>query len=533
MTADGPGNGGDGDPGLAGGADELVAGIGNERCTGVGDQCHRFVAHAGEELRTNPVAVVIVIGHHRPLDADMMKELRGDPAVFDGDDAGRRQHRGGARAEIGKIADRRGHDIEAGRERRVHEAKVMTEQSHRPQARRSRIGPGLAASLAFALGGCQLVPTASPQGAAPERAQPQPQPQVQAQAEPARPEQRRPETLPPGETRHRIAVLVPLTGANAGVGQSIANAANLALIDTGGERIRITVYDTAKGAQAAADQALADGNGLFLGPLLAEDVRAVGPLAARNGVPVVSFSNDVSVAGSGVYLLGFTPGQSVQRVVAFARAQGAQRFAALVPEGTYGRRAGQAMVGAVAAAGATLTGSQTFTRGTIGMRSAITKLNASGQWDAVLVADSGRVGAAAAPLLRASPSGAARILGTELWSTEADLGSTPALRGAWYAGPSDTMFNQLRSRYRARYGGNPYRLASLGYDSVLLALRVAKDWRVGRPFPEGELRDRRGFAGVDGAFRFGADNIAERSLEVREVTATGTTVVSAAPRDFE
>jgi ABC-type branched-subunit amino acid transport system substrate-binding protein len=357
--------------------------------------------------------------------------------------------------------------------------------------------------------------------------------QAQAQAEPARPEQRRADTLPPGESRHRVAVLVPLTGANAGVGQSIANAANLALIDTGGERIRITVYDTAKGAQAAANQALADGNRLFLGPLLAEDVRAVSPLAARNGVPVVSFSNDVSVAGSGVYLLGFTPGQSVERVVAFARAQGAGRFAALVPEGVYGRRAGQALVGAVAAAGATLIGSQTFTRGTIGMRSAITKLNAGGQWDAVLVADSGRVGAAAAPLLRASPSGEARILGTELWSTDADLGGTPALRGAWYAGPSDTMFNQLRSRYRARYGGNPYRLASLGYDSVLLALRVAKDWRVGRPFPEGELRDRRGFAGVDGAFRFGADNIAQRSLEVREVTATGTTVVSAAPRDFD
>jgi outer membrane PBP1 activator LpoA protein len=84
-------------------------------------------------------------------------------------------------------------------------------------------------------------------------------------------------------TPHRVAVLVPTTGANAGVGQSIANAANLALLDTGGGRIRLTVYDTTRGAAAAAAQAIADGNRLFLGPLLAEDVRVATPASRRAG----------------------------------------------------------------------------------------------------------------------------------------------------------------------------------------------------------------------------------------------------------
>jgi hypothetical protein len=94
------------------------------------------------------------------------------------------------------------------------------------------------------------------------------------------------------------------------------------------------------------------------------------------------------------------------------------------------------------------------------------------------------------------------------------------------------MFNQLRTRYRARFGANPYRLASLGYDAVLMTLRIARDWRSGSPFPEGELRNPQGFPGLDGAFRFGADGVAERALEVREVTASGTIVVSPAPRGF-
>jgi ABC-type branched-subunit amino acid transport system substrate-binding protein len=209
--------------------------------------------------------------------------------------------------------------------------KVMAELSPGPQARRFLfVLAGAAAALT--LGGCELVPTAPvatapapptrTAEAEPEAARPQP---VQSQPAPTAP-------LPQG-TPHRIAVLVPTTGANSGVGQSIANAANLALLDTGGGRIRLTVYDTARGAAAAAAQAIADGNRLFLGPWLAEDVRAAAPAARRAGVPVVAFSNDTSVAASGVYLMGFTPGQSVARVVDHARGTGAARFAALVPEG--------------------------------------------------------------------------------------------------------------------------------------------------------------------------------------------------------
>jgi ABC-type branched-subunit amino acid transport system substrate-binding protein len=337
---------------------------------------------------------------------------------------------------------------------------------------------------------------------------------------------------PSADQRHRIAVLVPVSGPNAGVGQSIANAASLALADTGGDRIEIKVYDTAKGAAGAANQALADGNRLFLGPLLAEDVRAVAPLARTAEVPVISFSNDVSVAGDGVYLMGFVPTQSIERVVAHARASGAERFAGLIAEGDYGRRSGQALIGAVERLGGRMVGMQDYDRAPQALRSAVTRLNGQTTYDAVLIADNGRIAPAAAGLIRGGPSREARILGTELWKTETNLGASAALRGAWFASVSDTMFTQLRTRYRARFNRNPYRLASLGYDAVLLAVRIAGDWRPGRPFPARELRNEEGFTGVDGAFRFGRDGVAERALEVQEVTPSGFITVSPAPRGF-
>ncbi|PMV13189.1 penicillin-binding protein activator, partial [Pseudomonas sp. GW704-F2] len=85
--------------------------------------------------------------------------------------------------------------------------------------------------------------------------------------------------IPTDTQRHRVALLVPLSGPNAGVGQSLANATQMALLDSKNERIRITSYDTATGATLAAQKALADGNQLILGPLLADDVRAVAPIA--------------------------------------------------------------------------------------------------------------------------------------------------------------------------------------------------------------------------------------------------------------
>ncbi|MDX3899615.1 MAG: penicillin-binding protein activator [Sphingobium sp.] len=338
--------------------------------------------------------------------------------------------------------------------------------------------------------------------------------------------------LPSDALRNRVALLVPMSGPNAGVGQSIANATTLALLDTKADKVRITTYDSATGAAAAASRALADGNRLILGPLLAEDVRAVGPIAARANVPVISFSNDVSVAGNGVYLMGYNPNQSIERVVGFAREKGLSRFGALVPRGTYGERSGTALLRAVEQAGGTVVSMQTFDRTTSSMTAAVKKLQASSSYDALLIADSGRVAIQVAPIVRKNGGATARLLGTELWNTESAIAASPALSGAWFASVSDALYRQLANKYWARYGSAPFRLSSLGYDAVLLTVRIAQDWKPGSPFPADRLRDEGGFSGIDGAFRFGRNGVAERALEVSQVGAGSFSVVDPAPRGF-
>ena len=115
----------------------------------------------------------------------------------------------------------------------------MASQPHSPQATLSLLKLAGLALLSVSIAGC--IPRSRP-------APPPPMPEPEAVPEPVE----QPSRLPPDETRNRVAVLVTLSGRDAQLGRSILNAANLALLDTGGERIRITAYDTAAAGGAAS-----------------------------------------------------------------------------------------------------------------------------------------------------------------------------------------------------------------------------------------------------------------------------------------
>lgn len=362
------------------------------------------------------------------------------------------------------------------------------------------------------LGACAVVP----KGPRPGTAAPAPAPAPSGS------------TLPADQQRHRVALLVPMSGSNAAVGRSIANATTMALLDTNAANLRITTYDTAAGASEAARRAVSDGNRLILGPLMGGEI---GPVVAQaKGVPVVSFSNDTTTASREVFLMGQMPEQSITRTVRYVRGKGAQSFAVLAPAGEYGQRAEAALRSAIAQSGGRFVGTETYARGNTSVVSAAQRLKARGGYDTVLIADGARLAAQGAAQLR-SPN--TRILGTELWSGEAAIARTPALNGAVFSAVADGRYQRFADSYRARFGAAPYRIATLGYDAVLLTLRVARDWQLGRAFPADRLRDSGGFLGLDGAFRFDRNGVVDRAMEVREVRGGRITVADQAPARFQ
>ena len=320
--------------------------------------------------------------------------------------------------------------------------------------------------------------------------------------------------------------------SNAEVGQSIANATTMALLDTGAQDLRITTYDTASSAGNAAARAIRDGNKLILGPLMRENVGPVLAQARPANVPLITFSNDVSVARPDVFVMGYIPEQSVARTVNFAVDQGARNFAVLAPRSEYGNRALAALQRALASRGANLMVTERFDRGNTSIISAAERLETRGGFDTVLIADGSRLAAMAASRLKDAGDDLPSIIGTELWSGEADLLRARALRGAWFSAVPDGRYADFASSYNARFGQQPYRIAALGYDAVLMTLRLSRDWQVGTDFPVNALLTDTGFLGVDGIFRFGSNGVGERAMEVRQVNDGTFSTVSDAPTRF-
>jgi len=376
--------------------------------------------------------------------------------------------------------------------------------------------------LSVFLAACQVIPGGD---RGPEPSAPAPEPsQAPPVIGPA---------LPTDTDRHRIALLVPLSGDNAEVGQSIANATTMALLDTNASNLRITTYDTAAGATRAAERAMADGNQLILGPLVRDEVADVLAEARQAGVPLISFSNDVSVAERDAFVMGLVPEQSIRRTVEYAIERGAQRFAALTPNGEYGQHALDALAAAIEGSGASMVAAERYDRGNTSIISAAERLERRGGFDTVLVADGARLSIIAAGALRDQGSASPTIVGPELWGGEDEVTRAQALRGAWFSSVSDDRFRQFATSYETRFGARPHRIATLGYDAVLLALRVARNWGADEPFPRRQLLDEGGFLGIDGPFRFLPSGVAERAMEVRQVGNGTVSVVSPAPTGFD
>ncbi|MFM2042704.1 MAG: hypothetical protein RLY86_1280 [Pseudomonadota bacterium] len=430
-------------------------------------------------------------------------------------------------------------------------------------------GTGIAAlaGMALLLAACaspgpSTVPTPAP---VPQAPPPVERPVVQAPPAPV------------DDGKVRVAVLVPLSGRGAGVGQSMLDAAQMALFDVADERLVLVPRDTGgspEGAVAAAREAIAEGADLILGPLFGPDATVVKPVAAAAGVPVLTFSNDWTVAGGGMWVLGFQPQDQVARVAGHAAAQGFTTFGVLAPATPYGQAVVESLRGAVERNGGQITKVELYSPGQTDVTEAVKRLSdydlrrqalaeerakltaLAGQGDqaadralrrlanaetfgdlpfrAVMIAEGGqslRELASLFPFFDVDP-GPVKFLGTGLWD-EPGIGREPALLGGWFAAPPPDARQEFEARFEALYGQRPHRLATLAYDATALAAVLARTSTDNRPYEPGDLTNPNGFAGIDGIFRLLPGGLTERALAVMEVTRTGTIIIDPARQTFE
>jgi hypothetical protein len=361
----------------------------------------------------------------------------------------------------------------------------------------------------------------------------------------------------------RVAMLAPLSGPNAALGQALVRAAQLAL--EAPDSPALDVHDTqgsAAGAAAAAAAAIAGGAGLILGPLTAaETAGAAGPAGAAN-VGLLAFTTDAGQQRPLVWVLGLTPSQQVRRLVAAAAAQSKSRFAALLPPGDYGAALGAALVQATAAAGVAapdiraVEGSVQQLSGAVRdisafasrrgpleaqIRAARARQTPEGRkeaaelsrrpippppFDALLLGDTGERLASLASLLPYYDidAPAVRVMGPALWANPAARGGAD-LTGGWYAAPDPAARIAFDQQYSTKYGSPAPGLADIANDAAAIARVVARDGG----FSAASLTRPAGFAGVNGILALQPDGAVRRGLAVFEIQRGGARMVEPAP----
>ena len=340
-----------------------------------------------------------------------------------------------------------------------------------------------------------------------------------------------------------VALLVPAGSPNAAdnvLAQDLENAARLAIADLSNVAVDLRVYATggdANQAAVVAQTAVAEGAAIILGPVNAAEANAVGVAVAPNGVNVLAFSNNPTIAGGNVFLLGPTFRNTADRLISYSRGTGIDRY--LVAHGTdLGGTIGRdAIVAAAAANGATVTGTEGYELSQQGIQAAAPRIAAAVQSSGAQAVFTTATANADLPLIATalpeaglSPE-AVRLVGLTRWDVSPDLLSLPGLQGGIFAIPDQGLNAQFESRYQAAYGSAPHPLAPLAYDGIAAigALAARGD---GQALSRASLTQGQGFQGTGGIFRLLADGTNQRGLAVATVRNNQVEILDPAPRSF-
>lgn len=343
----------------------------------------------------------------------------------------------------------------------------------------------------------------------------------------------------------RVALLLPYGTGDPGreqIAHSLENAARLAQRDVTNATIDLVVYPTAGttgGGSAAASQAVAEGAKLIVGPLFSTETAGAGPVAAQSGIDVISFSNNPSVAGGNVYILGTTFENTADRLVAYGLSRGLGTFGVVYPSGLEGESARDAVASAISARGATLAGSEPYNLSVEGIQAAAgpaaASLGSAGV-NAVVLTDGPTGGLAyVADALRGNGLASAQFLGMQRWDVSAETMVIPSLQGGVFAAPDPATYGTFAGRYQATYGETPHELAGLAYDGIAAAGALIAEARSqgGSPFSSARITQPAGFAGVNGPFRFRGNGIVQRNLAIIEVRNGQPVVAERAAGSFD
>lgn len=366
----------------------------------------------------------------------------------------------------------------------------------------------------------------------------------------------------------RIGVFVPRSGPRSVYGAQVSEGIEMALFQINDPRIELLYFDSADEAMLAPmiKDAVNAEIDIAIGPLFSTQAGAAYPHFAAANIPVLSLSNNETIARSGLWVLGLVPEQQIDALLAEAVLKGHDEIAILSDRSDYGSAmtrhvtnrlnefgisVANVMVvdGNVGADDAGLVASlKRFTHYKPLEDGALIQ-DTPPPYDSVILAGGAEFVLKVAPLLSYYDLGPDRVtyLGTDLWASAGLLGE-PSLQGAFIATIDPALRNAFATRYKGLYsadgqsGKTASFLSQLGFDAMAVAASATATSQTQKPDDNetaslqapiiSRLLSEGGFKGYTGAFRLLADGRNNRTYSLFEIQEGGLIPAAMAPKAF-
>ncbi len=330
-----------------------------------------------------------------------------------------------------------------------------------------------------------------------------------------------------------VALLLPLTGEHSDFGNNMMQATQLAFKELKTRNVNIQSIDTGSDI-TSSDQIIKALEGrkydIILGPVFFHHTKIAYSYAYKNQIPVISFSNDISLLNNeGLFLIGVMPDQIINRVVNYAALNGYNKLFSLLPENRYGLFIENTIRNNSLNSHYEIVESARYIHSPSGALSnaenALTIIKAAMIKQATSVPDTVNNFALLVPeggefikQITLNISDWARenrirlkFLGSNLWDEE-NLLTLKHLNGAWIATAPNAHLKYFEQRFYNSYGSKPFKLSALAYDAAALVTVLSNKENIVQA-----ILDENGFLGASGIFRFKKDGSNERALSIFEI----------------
>ena len=137
-----------------------------------------------------------------------------------------------------------------------------------------------------------------------------------------------------------ILVLLPFSNKFRSIGEKMRKAIDLAILQSKNNSIKFVYFNTGKNFNSNDLELVIEklNPRLLVGPLLRENLIKIKPVINKFKIPVFSFTNDSSLSEKGIWVLGFSPFDQINKIIDYAIKCKKEKIGFISVDDDYGRK---------------------------------------------------------------------------------------------------------------------------------------------------------------------------------------------------